>query len=290
MSVAIGVQMTGDPAARRRHGPTLTAILAGTALLAAAAPAAALVLPAPSLKVIVNAGFNPPTTTTSNGPGGLSGSDSANGATVSATIQVSPGVALTSTLTSGTAFASGGSAQGLLTYDFAVTGPTNLVVPIHMIADLNAVTSIGSGVSFDSSAANGLASLAVFGGGVNRIWSINAASGPSVSLPSSQDLALDELLMVSSNIGVQVKESAYASGRYTATVTTTADPFFFIDPDFLIDHPGYELIFSSGIGNLDPRDPGAGGVPEPASWALMLGGFFALGEMLRRRTPTGARA
>ncbi|MGZ6016329.1 MAG: PEPxxWA-CTERM sorting domain-containing protein, partial [Phenylobacterium sp.] len=27
----------------------------------------------------------------------------------------------------------------------------------------------------------------------------------------------------------------------------------------------------------------AGGVPEPATWAMMLTGFFGLGSMLRRR-------
>jgi len=263
----------------------LSAVLAGAAVLAAASPSrAALVLPPPDLKVTVNAGFNPQTVTTSNGPGGLTGTDSANGAVATASIQISPGVLLQSTLTSGTAFASGGSAQGVLHYYFGVTGPGSLVVPIHLIADLNAVTSVGSGVSFDTSAANGVATLEILGQELYGSWFVATGIGTVADLPDSQDLAIDELLMVTSNTSVLVTESAYAAGRYTAQVTSTADPFFFIDPDFLIDHPGYELVFSAGVGNLDPNGGSTGGgIPEPSSWALMLAGFAVLGSVLRSR-------
>jgi hypothetical protein len=55
------------------------------------------------------------------------------------------------------------------------------------------------------------------------------------------------------------------------------DPVFTIDPDFLTMHPGYTLSFSAGIGNS------ASAAPEPADWALMIGGLGLLGAELRRR-------
>jgi hypothetical protein len=59
---------------------------------------------------------------------------------------------------------------------------------------------------------------------------------------------------------------------------TVIDPTFAIDPDFLREHPEAYLVFSDGIGNGGP-----GGVPEPASWALMIAGFGLAGAALRRR-------
>jgi hypothetical protein len=48
------------------------------------------------------------------------------------------------------------------------------------------------------------------------------------------------------------------------------DPVISIDPFFLAANPGYSLALSQGIGN---------GVPEPASWALMLLGLGLVGGL-----------
>lgn len=45
----------------------------------------------------------------------------------------------------------------------------------------------------------------------------------------------------------------------------------------------FELSYIAAFGEPPIPDPGAGGIPEPATWAMMLLGFFGLGGVLRRR-------
>lgn len=54
------------------------------------------------------------------------------------------------------------------------------------------------------------------------------------------------------------------------------DPTFTIDPAFLQQNPGYSLEFSDGVGDSPLPDS----VPEPATWAMMLAGFGALGAAM----------
>ncbi len=70
---------------------------------------------------------------------------------------------------------------------------------------------------------------------------------------------------------------SFTEGGFHASV----DPFIQIDPAFLRTHPGYSLELSPGVLNTPPA--GGGGVPEPASWALMLTGFAGMGAALRAR-------
>ena len=61
-----------------------------------------------------------------------------------------------------------------------------------------------------------------------------------------------------------------------------ADPTIIIDPAFAATDPGYlshfRLSFSPGVIN------GAGAVPEPAAWVLLLAGFGFVGTAVRRRS------
>jgi hypothetical protein len=74
----------------------------------------------------------------------------------------------------------------------------------------------------------------------------------------------------------------FASGYLNGTTSGHVD--IYVDPVFSFATPmeGYSLAFSNGIGNALP-DESVGGVPEPASWALMIGGFGLAGVALRRR-------
>ena len=60
------------------------------------------------------------------------------------------------------------------------------------------------------------------------------------------------------------------------------DPTLYIDPQFLADNPGFTLTTDTVVLG------GTAGVPEPASWALMLLGFGGLGVALRTRHRTVA--
>ena len=81
---------------------------------------------------------------------------------------------------------------------------------------------------------------------------------------------------------IQIEADAFA-GRtpYTRGLGTA---YAFIDPLFTLNPAlgsGYSL--SIGGGQVVNGTPG-GAVPEPATWALMLGGFGVAGSVLRRRT------
>jgi hypothetical protein len=58
------------------------------------------------------------------------------------------------------------------------------------------------------------------------------------------------------------------------------DPYIFIDPVWLADHPGYSVVVSAGIGNAAPS---VAAIPEPQTFAMMLAGLGLLGFVTRRR-------
>ena len=74
------------------------------------------------------------------------------------------------------------------------------------------------------------------------------------------------------------------------------DPVITIDPAFLLTHPGATLTFSAGVQNgqyptgvIPPTGPT--GVPEPATWAMMLLGVgFAGGALRSNRASRSATA
>ena len=47
-----------------------------------------------------------------------------------------------------------------------------------------------------------------------------------------------------------------------------------------------DVVFQGSFDGPAVSIPGYGGVPEPASWALMIGGFGLAGATLRRRRRT----
>jgi len=72
---------------------------------------------------------------------------------------------------------------------------------------------------------------------------------------------------------------AYGQDHFGALGFTLS--FFDADPQFALDNPGYGG-FSSLLSN-GKTVVGVSNAPEPASWAMMLGGFGLIGGALRRR-------
>ncbi|MBS0332417.1 MAG: PEPxxWA-CTERM sorting domain-containing protein [Proteobacteria bacterium] len=70
--------------------------------------------------------------------------------------------------------------------------------------------------------------------------------------------------------------------------TAFVDPMVTIDADWLADNPGFQLNWSNGVENGTGLLPSTGGVPEPATWALMIAGFGLAGASLRRRRAAAA--
>lgn len=109
--------------------------------------------------------------------------------------------------------------------------------------------------------------------------SVVAQTGSSI-YGNSNNVALADSLMVPTGFYLGSVISAEVETQYGSTATASADPYFYIDPTFLAAHPDYTLSFSPFVGNDAPISA----VPEPASWALMLLGFGAMGVRMHRRS------
>lgn len=185
----------------------------------------------------------------------------------------------------------------------ASSGFTDLV-PIHFVANLAAsATANQPGLGYDG-APYGLADAAFSLGGNlyttgpnsfesrsctgSCLWG-NFASGqylggygdPTLSqaISGTAWLGPGDTGVVTETVWIQVGVGGYFTGD-TANAWASADPYFFIDPDFALEHPDISLTFSSGVEN---NPLGGGGVPEPSAWALMILGFGGAGALLRRR-------
>jgi hypothetical protein len=159
-----------------------------------------------------------------------------------------------------------GGASAKIIYSFEVTGPQDVIVPLkaYVVAS-SVVDHTGNDaygqyiVSVDAPQANGF--------GISN-------GGGSYGGKDSFKGYVDFTVMANQVNTVTVYATGYVNGTTTGHVDVYADPVF----SFAGPTPGYSLSFSDGIGNASPA-----GVPEPASWALMLLGFGGLGRALRRR-------
>ncbi len=169
-------------------------------------------------------------------------------------------------------FAEGG---GSIEYLFEVAGPGTLVVPLSAHVIIKA--SVRENVRANGSAGGGV-DIQTDQGFFSR--SASAYLGGDTGMP---DAGVDEWVSFSATAGYQdsvaISGSATGGSSLLASITSKVfvDPVIAIDPTWAAAHPGYSLTFADGIGNT------AGGVPEPAAWALLVAGFGRVGGMARPR-------
>ena len=213
-------------------------------------------------------------------PGILPGFTSATGSSVTGLLKITgtpvPLISAEAYLTSTNL--SGGAATiiGFEQYHFRIDGPTDTVVArIYALGDLG-ITSVASGGSATAR-------------GFMRVREAN--NGP---------LFVDELIdafVLGGQIGGTLK-SFIVDGNFLLKTNTiydvtmdarlnvngygggVSDAYVHLDPMFTVDGP-YSFTFSEGFGGGVVT--GGGTVPEPAAWALMIGGFGLAGVALRRR-------
>lgn len=173
-------------------------------------------------------------------------------------------------------------ADGRISYYFAVL--TGLPGNVHLIINAAAQT-FGSGSYFaeaevdlfGQNTSKTLAYSHVCGaiGGCNPLQNVGTSGGPT-----NVTLAANQQYEIRMNV----------NGRVTnpnSSFDAWADPVIMFDPDYSVPSDA-AFQFSE---NLSPEivktlaiQPGRGGaVPEPASWALMILGFGAIGTSIRRR-------
>ncbi|WP_200227244.1 PEPxxWA-CTERM sorting domain-containing protein [Rubrivivax gelatinosus] len=152
--------------------------------------------------------------------------------------------------------------HGQILYSFQVTGDPWVLVPVRVQAYGEAS---GTGGGFTSVAQFRVDPAFTDGVVAQAIAQDNPA------FPRSTGFVVDQVIQVYSNTDNFVNMAASANvGTYQLQGTAYA----FVDPVFTID-PAYADRFSIvGV-------PSA--VPEPSSWALMLGGMAIVGGAMRRR-------
>ena len=269
------------------------------AAVALAAPASALVLAPPP-------GSDPLTASAEIGPSGALGSSinsgdlsvtrsasvSAGGAKASASATPNNQVLLSAkALSSDTASA---FATSSITYTISVSGPSGSQVLVDFNANLSAGSVVPTsnplfGVGGDGppllDVAQAKASLKVDSSSDSQSYEVASCAFICLSPATPGSVALDVVGSIYATAGtdITVYEYVNASSNKGGSAYSSADPYFYIDPDFQKNNPpspgstGYGLVVSNGVGNAVP------GAPEPATWALMMIGVGGMGAALRTR-------
>lgn len=176
-----------------------------------------------------------------------------------------------------------GSARGYVRYSWQLDGPAGVSVPVIVSGHLDV-----SSAAPNDGQANATASL-LWNSGLftDTAYLEIDRGGFNNSAPTHADPTFRELVTTGSG-GLIILDTTV--GARKGSGIAFADPVFSIDPAFASVDPGYlshySFSFSPGIGNSSDAS-GSGGittaVPEPASWALLLGGVAAIGTLTRRR-------
>jgi hypothetical protein len=261
---------------RRAVAAGLISIVAGMALApaASAAGAPAAVVTAEVDTYVNNPGLDLVTSNVQTSSSAPLGNATGPSATSGASVDISGGKAPKITVSANAIAGFGAAATGDLTYYMSVGGP---------IIGLGVLAADETG-SYEFTPASDVGdSILLTGGSVI----VTCFSGPcQTGLPSLLDVAGDGTfhtydvpfaIWIGAVYKVDMSAGVLADSLRNNAVSASGffDPMFSITDD-RVNPDDYSFTFSDGI-------LGGAGVPEPASWALMLAGFAALGLMARRR-------
>jgi hypothetical protein len=112
---------------------------------------------------------------------------------------------------------------------------------------------------------------------------INLLANTRPAIPTNDSFSSRNIVMLSGQLGF-VSMNIFGAGERSGDDEWTAealfDPYIFIDPAWLLDHPGYSVSVSPGIGNVPPD---VTEVPEPATLALVGLALAAMGLSRRHQ-------
>ena len=159
-----------------------------------------------------------------------------------------------------------GSASAVVQYGITLVGPAGAPVSVQIVAN---------GYTVGTAAANNFYTAMIF-------LSLNNAGGTLFANADaklgggSQLLALNTSVLFAPNVQYFFQMGANAGCGISASCSAAA----FIDPIFTINPADASRYTLAGIPSVTATP---GGIPEPASWALLITGFTLVGQAARSR-------
>lgn len=187
-------------------------------------------------------------------------------------------------------------ALSALQYWFSVSGPTpGTVVPINISGiysaagsgyggRVNSAITVGNNWSvynFYSDCSFGYSSYFT----TSSCSDSGTFSGQLNALSTNGSSIYDNVVRLNLDTSLLTENLGGVPGAYISQAALYIDPYFYINPTWAADHPGYSITVSDGVGNTPPT---LTSVPKPSTLALMGLALAGMGG-LRRRKPENDR-
>ena len=213
---------------------------------------------------------------------------SVGGAAAASALASAPGTPEVTATASTSKYDTAANARAALAYYIFVSGPNNtLSVPILFSGTLG-VNAGGSDYGNESSSAYSVMTLQDYSGIPDAFTFVGlvyrkqaSAQNRYGSADNGGNYSFTDLATINAGHYLGVILESEVRTQDGGVAFAYADPYFYIDPNFLAAHPGYSLTFSPFVGNDAPN---VDAVPEPASWAMLIAGFGLTGGAMRRRS------
>ncbi|MBW8744168.1 MAG: PEPxxWA-CTERM sorting domain-containing protein [Sphingomonas sp.] len=165
-----------------------------------------------------------------------------------------------------------------LHYVFTIDGPDpDALIPVSLTGT-GGISITGGGAA--------VAQLGFGHDGVASYWRVDFEYGKV----GSQRFDVNELFYLQTGhaYSLELVAQAFADMSYIPTEGGSAFANAIVDPTFAIQGGFAQLYHFVGLPESAIGSPSGSTVPEPASWALMVGGFGLIGSAMRGRRGVGA--